>query len=724
MQKFAVSLLVSVVVFAAAAVIAFGGVFSLVEARFYQPAVRDRLLAKADSISGLTQEFIDGNTMRFSRFLSDENVRTYIERSQTDAQAQAAGLATGQLFAQVQGLRGIRIIGYDNTRSPGNQNEIHYSSFTGDVRSQGRSVLYYPYDSLAGQIPYERIAANASGPEDTKSAKVLLHVPAGENAQQFVFCLPFYDRHMLFRATAVFYVDGTSLSNFLLARNSVAIGENPFFIEDMGLVFGVPYSGRNAVLSAVQEKWRSGFSSAELLGTSAGMDGGADSSVTEWLLVSSKKSDYPKIGLVCDRAALTISDAVKVLLLSCFFVTEFLIAFLIISLKTDDMTLIKERIRRTQLAVVTELIEKRQDAQSWRDAAQNIEYRREALSAEIIKSLGRRGKRHKAELSALLDRSWNEIIGAFVGSTAAVPSGLGADTAELKRLLEEVISSSTVKVQAAPASAPGHPLPAAAAAADTVEDLEEIEEAESVEEIAEAEEVEELEEADALEEIEEVEAVEEIAEAEEVEELDEAEALEEIEEVEAVEDITEADEVEELDEAEDLEEIEEVEAAEEIAEAEKVEELDEAEALEEIEEVADMEAVDISSFDAAQPQTGKNPELYDEPLQFGDFARKEYFVDDGTDIQNLSFSAPDFSALDEQDAALLEELDDDAQASSFSFTLFAGEDDILQDLEHDVSDDVIVQEEDGTFEVSPNVDSSSVVLDKAFDSLVQSVLHA
>ena len=54
-------------------------------------------------------------------------------------------------------------------------------------------------------------------------------------------------------------------------------------------------------------------------------------------------------------------DAVKILLLICIFVTLFLVVFLAVNLKQDDMVVIRERIRRLQLGIVSEYLKKKEN---------------------------------------------------------------------------------------------------------------------------------------------------------------------------------------------------------------------------------------------------------------------------------------------------------------------------------------------------------------------------
>ena len=164
------------------------------------------------------------------------------------------------------------------------------------------------------------------------------------------------------------------------------------------------------------------------------------------------------------------------------------------------MVIIRDRIKRFQLALLTEYIDRR-DTDDWKKISEDITLRREDVSDEIKKSLGRTGKRHAKEVDTLLDRSWDEIVTTLSGKQAlAIGSSAASEqnTAQIKAMLEDILSKGTLTVQTitAPSTAPVAKKSGAAASAKKVSSVEEaepveeiapVEEAESVEEIAPAE---------------------------------------------------------------------------------------------------------------------------------------------------------------------------------------------------------------------------------------------
>ena len=76
-QKVAVSLLISVVIFAAFAVAAFAGLFSVIEARFYQPLVVKNIEQRLEEIAAKETEYTDILARRFESYATNKAVASY-----------------------------------------------------------------------------------------------------------------------------------------------------------------------------------------------------------------------------------------------------------------------------------------------------------------------------------------------------------------------------------------------------------------------------------------------------------------------------------------------------------------------------------------------------------------------------------------------------------------------------------------------------------------------
>ncbi len=610
-QKTALSLLLSVILFCAFSLAAFAGLFSAIDARFYEPAkiygIRERLknvaLACDEYLSALGDRFATGE----SSFLKNPSVASFVEAKAGQEDVFARSELLGDLRSSTQGFLGLRVLDK-------NQNSIHYSTFASDIlrRDEKNNLTAYKnYLDCLSPSGKQEIPAQIISCEDTAGDLAAGKKVYFDADKRVVFSYPLYDRYSVFRGTALFYVNALDFSNALLKRGLISVGEGFTFLANgltgrdslCGYVFGIPSLGLSAqeeIENGVLDAWKNDSASVQRLFS-------IDADGKNFLVALSErsKSGVFACGIFNDDI-FSLSKAARFLILACVFVSLFLICFLILNLRRDDETVIRERIKTLQLGVVDEYLSKK-EALDW----EAISGRREAVTKEIISSLGGRAKKRQAQVEELINRSWDELFAAMNLRPAA-----GADTKgglenaqEIKAMLQEILSSGAIKVQsvaaASPAPVKAAPKPASvkaveAADAEPVEDLEEVADTETVEDLEEIPEAEEVADAEPVEDLEEVPEAEEVADAEPVEDLEEVPEAEEVEDAEPVEDLEEVP-VSEAADAEPVEDLEEIPEAEEVEDAEPVEDLEEVadaeevadvEPVEDLEEVADAEPVD------------------------------------------------------------------------------------------------------------------------------------
>ena len=594
-QKIAVSLLISVILFAAFTVVAFAGLFSFVEARFYQPLVVKTIEQRLKNLAEKEEEYSEVLNQRFAAFAAKKETASYATAAPTVSDQKNRTNLTGTLFSQTPSLMGIRIIDK-------NGRNIHYSSFAADEKFRSKSQVSYKNYGELQDLPFEVLSC-----EDVRSGTGVHHrIVREQKKNRILYSYPFYDVYSAYRGTIVFYCDASDFNRFLSSQNIIALNENFVLVSNEvsvaeenkgGYVYGLPLVGQDLLTSTLIEKIR-GKKASSLEKIAATQDG-------NWLAFIYFNQDGTFIARFIKDEALLFSLPVRVLLLAIVFLTLFLVIYLIFNLRHDDMVVIKDRIRRFQIAFIEEYTEK-SEAGTLKLLPADLEKRKLTLNEEIRQSLGKRGQRHSAEVNALLERSWNEIMGTVSQTHGLALAKPSTDTAEIKRMLEEVLGSGKLQIQAAPqttqtktAVSPAAERPKTVenlAEADDAEELDEVESLEDVESLDEAEPLEDAEALDEVEPLEDAEVPDEAEALEDAEELDEAEPLDDAEvldEVEPLEDAELPDEAEPLDDAEALDEVEPLEDAEVPDEAEPLEdaeELDEAEPLEDAEEPDDVKS--------------------------------------------------------------------------------------------------------------------------------------
>lgn len=673
-QKTAVSLLVSVILFAAFSVISFTGLFSLIDARFYEPEKISQIQKHLDTISENYDEYITTLESRFGKnensFLKQKSVLSYIESKASEEDVLSRSRLSGELFNQTPGLMGMRLVDKNGIN-------IHFSTFSSDILNRtSETVAYKNYTdsvSLTGQkeIPFEKIYS----PDSFETSGIVCKTIFDGNDNRIIFSFPFYDVYSAYRGSFIFYVNANDFNRVLLSKKLITFGNTGTLVSGLtsdendkntdyksGFVFGIPSvaNGKQIFEKEILLRWQKGLTAPEKIVYKKSDDSFSESEFDAatnavdaenkknnyWILVSSTKTAFGYVGGIYPDEIFVMSDGVKILLLGCIFITLFLIVFLIVNLKQDDMVVIRERIRRLQLGIITEFL-KQKEAVDWKIVSGKIAERRQDVSSEIMKSLGRRGKKHSAEINDLINRSWDELLAAMNVESKKNSDNLeNSNIGEIKKLLEELLSSGSIKVQSVQPQVTVNQSQSDVKPSPSVHALDDVEELENTSsaDVEEIEEIEEVEEAESVD-------VEEIEEAQEVEEAESVDA-EELEEADEVEEIEEAEEIGETGEVEELEELEEISELESDGKTKADTDGTSDDVTSEFEDLT-VDASDLFSDKDIPQYEEHNPEaeLKDsndvENINITASAHKHgYDKEDDQIIENFSVENPDFSGLD------------------------------------------------------------------------------
>lgn len=665
--KTAVSLLIAIFIFGALAVASSLGLFASVERQFYEPARLKVINEKLDSVADCSNEYIQNLLNIFGAekdgFLSHESVLSFAGQNPS-AEAQ-------RLFESLKencaGLEGFRIVDSAGKR-------VFYSSFRSDyVIKTEKGVqrrIYSNYENLQtkhgkNELEYPLVSAFESDEnleaenENAGSAQDLPRIIFDGDEQRLIFSykIQTLDEKPVF-CSAIFYVNPVDFANLLVENHVVSVNEPISLVSSAdgktgGFVFGLPNVGKNIFASEILKKWNQGvFGPDEIVASAASKIEGISVPVSEnsaqefepetgsekkdsekmsvlpsagseknisWSLISSRNAKFLHVGGIFSSETLKMPFYVRILLFVCAFVTVCLIVVIFFNIRKDDSVVIKSKIRAIQIGLLNEYFEKDVDRKK---VAAMIAAQKDALTAKIKKSLGRRGKKYGSDLDVILNKSWEDIITILSGAekTSCMAELSSSSIKEIRKIFEEVLATNTLKVEnlesARKEKNPPLKTSETSVSEKLPEDLDEVEELCDAEPLEEAPEAESVEEVENLEEIEPLEPESDGA-LEELEEPDEPEELENPEEIDPAEELL--PEAEELDEAEELEPLEEVEPLEPES-AGAPEELEEPDELEEVEPSETIEpsecaepSVDIAFFEnpgeLSEDETEKNEPL-------------------------------------------------------------------------------------------------------------------
>lgn len=822
--KTAVSLLIAIFIFGALAVASSLGLFASVERQFYEPARLKVINEKLDSVADCSNEYIQNLLNIFGAekdgFLSHESVLSFAGQNPS---AEALRLFES-LKENCAGLEGFRIVDsagkrvfYSSFRSDyviktekGVQRRI-YSNYANLQTKHGKNELEYPIVSAFENESDENLEAEN---ENAGSVQDLPRIIFDGDEQRLIFSykIQTLDEKPVF-CSAIFYVNPVDFANLLVENHVVSVNEPISLVSSAdgktgGFVFGLPNVGKNIFASEILKKWNQGvFGPDEIVASAASKIEGISVPVSEnsaqefkpeagsekkdsekmsvlpsagseknisWSLISSRNAKFLHVGGIFSSETLKMPFYVRILLFVCAFVTVCLIVVIFFNIRKDDSVVIKSKIRAIQIGLLNEYFEKDVDRKK---VAAMIAAQKDALTAKIKKSLGRRGKKYGSDLDVILNKSWEDIITILSGAekTSCMAELSSSSIKEIRKVFEEVLATNTLKVEnlesARKEKNPPLKTSETSVSEKLPEDLDEVEElcdAEPLEEAPEAESVEEVENLEEVEPLEEAEPLEPESDGalEELEELDEPEELENLEEIDPAEELL--PEPEELDEAEELEPLEELEEPDELEEVEPSETIEPSETAE--------PSVDIAFFEnpeeLSEDETEKNETLSgsieisgceqkfctkdnsvsfvpsencdrrkfegSEPLVISDSATplkndsdgdvgKDFVIyrpfdfakenSENSDSESTDFTESEENAREAQDAAPLEELS--SEKDGFMFTTFAENDAGVTELPLDA----IVLGEDGVFHISSEIAKVEMPIDEDFKKLVDSVIR-
>ena len=676
--KIALSLLISVLIFAGCVFLSIAGGFKLIEVQFYQPRVIANANDRLSSIEKAYGEYSSNLDNEFRKFLSEKSVKTFIERAPEKEAMNERGKLSALLYQKISGLNGMRLIENDGIH-------IHFSTFGEDTLTETSSLISYKNYTDANKIPFTLLEAS-DGEKQTK-----IYFDSIKN--ELVFSYPFYDNYTAYRGTFIFYVLGDDFTQYLIDRELVSLNARGTVCSPNGFVFNLPITGRELLMKEIEQRWSRKIQNVEQLVQS--------DTKSENIFIITQGNDSIKIGEIRTQDEFEFSDIEKLLLLICLFITLYLIIFLLFNIRHDDMVIVCRRLRKFQYELLKEYID-RKDSMDWKTLSKEIAHRKNDVNSEIKKSLGRRGKKHSKEVDELLEDLWTDVMSAMGGNVSVV---------------RQVVSSNPIAVASTEKTA----------AADNIEELEEVSDADEVEEL------EEIPDADEVEELEEIPDADEVEELEEIPDADEVEELEEIpdaDEVEELEEIPDADEVEEISETVSKAEPE-LPATEEITEEKMSKFMDSSDT--EMEEVQLDEFIDISEDESFTSNKKKNS---DEEVEIIEESYEEFKKSDSPDEEisenaenikreasrNFSISTLNFDSLDEEDQAketkISHGLLNKAENVATTQVKKGG---LLNKVLKANSTKTIV-EEDGIFSINKNLETSGIQQDPELKALVDSVL--
>jgi hypothetical protein len=254
-QKAILSLLFSVILTAIFSVLAFTGLFDRVEARFYNPQVKNSLNREieedARTIGTLLNELRD----RFAATLNHEAVKRSFLPDQSGEDIYERTRVYGLLMNSLPGLRTVRFVDAGGSR-------IHFSTLSDDILRQDDTFLSYRnYRDCPDVLPYGDVeTAEGAAP------RIIFDGPG----ERLIFSYPFSDSLDVYRGSALFTFSVRAVTEHLIREGQIKIGEDLSVISSPGgFLSGLPGAGKENLKNLVAAVWGEGVL------TLSHVDGGA-----------------------------------------------------------------------------------------------------------------------------------------------------------------------------------------------------------------------------------------------------------------------------------------------------------------------------------------------------------------------------------------------------------------------------------------------------------------
>lgn len=660
-KKVCFSFLITLVIFYIFVFASYTGMFSVIETRFYQPAVIHGMEKRLKKISVCLDEYTVEHAQKFSEYANLPSVKKLVSSFKDENDIDIVKSVSSEFLLTYSCLQGIRIIDSNGKR-------ILFTTFNTDNYEYSKNT----------ELPYEAIKAN-DNIENRNKAKIIFD----NSNERILFSIPYYDNYDLYRGSIIFYVAGVGFTSHLIEQNILSVSEKAKLVatvfsdssnQHKGFVLGVPPVSADVLVSKITELWsKESFDTQQIL----------HSEDYNWFVISDNSGKTGIISLVFQDDILLFNNGIKTVLFICVFITLFLVTFLLFNLKQDEEAFIRDKIKRFKIALINDYLTSTDDT-DWEDVSKFLAIRKHQINYDIKNFLGQKGQKHKGLVENLLEKTWDEVEQVIIYHE--------------KQNLDKIESKKH--------------------SSENIENLEQVEEFEYVknDEISELEEVEDVKELTSIDEIDDVEELENIEEKEKSDDVEEVEELEDIEQVEDSKDAGISQNAEDsfrfnknntssiadlnfevsnpdftiLDEENELYEI--------FNEAQ--DDLDDIEELEELEEVSDVGEIEEAKIleDVAETsESAKSGELESSEIL------PEAELEEVNSIQ--IFSLVSEPTLHFYPASKLEELQSVENSSRAE------------------KEESIEETETGLFFISEKVDTKNVKIDTEFKNLVDSVLQ-
>lgn len=422
-RKVVLSLLLSVLLFSVITVLAYTGLFDLIETRFYNPTI----ITSITRDNALNAEVIDGflteTQSQLHATIKTQTVRRSFLSNQQSGDYQDYAQIYSLLIESAKGIQWVRFIDAGGFK-------IHFSTLDRDIQYQdGSSVSYHNFQETG--FLYSDVSVLAG-----EQPKYVFD----ESSRRILFSFPLYDFFDTYWGTALFSLSVDALLDQLIAEGRIKFGQDITIISNPpGLLFGATISGERAMVAQISSIWRDGTQRFTKLVSPA--------SNISLILISLKTPKGIFVGRLTNEELFSLPIAMKIILLASLFITVYLTFFLAFNIKQDPVAVVQNRMKQFQISLIEQFYELKGE-KDWALWIRELELRRDEIVAQVKHGIEIAPSSKNKEIDVLVHKSLDELLSMLGGG---VEKGIDEEQLQstVKRILAELTSAPVQKLAVA-----------------------------------------------------------------------------------------------------------------------------------------------------------------------------------------------------------------------------------------------------------------------------------
>jgi len=410
-HKAILSLIITIVLFAVFAFLSFAGLFDLIEMRFYNPSITAHTASENNRNAIVIEEYFKAIQNQLSQAMKSDVVRNSLMPDQDYEDFFALDKDIILIMDSIDGIQWVRFIDSGGIK-------LHFSTYSPDILNYTYQIPFYR-NYNEPDLPYNLIAVENGGTPkynfDGKSGRIL-------------FSFPLYDSFDIYCGTALFSLSMDSLLDRLFNEGRIIPGKALMLISSpRGIVFGDLAPGEKITNDQISSVWETGRLKAARLSS-------PDSGV-KYVLISTRTSNGLFIGSLIKEESYLFPQDMKIILLSCFFLTIYLTIFLLFSLKQEPVTIIQNRVKQLQVSLLEQFYELKSD-RDWDHWIREMESRREEITTLLKQGIRPVSGSNKEKIDVLINKSLDELLSLLGGRREP-----GFDEEKLKSLISSILAA-------------------------------------------------------------------------------------------------------------------------------------------------------------------------------------------------------------------------------------------------------------------------------------------